>query len=606
VDVARALIERDIRGPEFHLLESLPADPRILGVLYRSRSLIERSPSDLSVIELRSLIDVVGRASPPNSDVVLKRNITASLTAKLVTAEPQEVLALANLSIPQGWPGAESIDGAVRNWTKARFFALDGARAGQLLGRINDRRYQGWWPEAVRSGIRDAFERGTLEAIARSLWRWTNERPTSFVDLDEVRNFTSSEDEPLAELAPRTISGDAAGELLRVAQRRSLPHLHSIAVTVLFEPGEALRQQQAFANGNEGLRTLLKRLTGKQLVELATGGISEALPRAAEALQQQPSLLDGFDVHNAHWRALLSRAGVNGWQPWKAFAAPKAVVDEVVAYLGGTERIDHGFVDVIAPDFPSLLGSNGRSRLWSRLRAPAAQTMMRSTAVEVLELIMRGETVTIEPELQSVVADLVVEELNAKHLTDESVATLLTELPAAVGQIVDGWMRTRPTYRALPTATAVRIGRAIHSAGAAEVARRLFEHFSRGGHWQLRPVLVECRELFPLSERWKVPTRHNMTWNEKHELFTELREIGCALYPEGPTVDLWEDAGGDASGLPKSPTGAECWQIAIHSVEHGHRRAPNARRLVSRMLRDFSGGPQGEKLELMLKLLEGG
>ncbi len=601
--VARAMLEHNLRGPEFELLESLPADPRILGVLHRSRTLIQRPPSDMSAIELRSLFDIVARAAPLNTDERLKARISDSLVAKLTNADPQEIFALANLNVPDGWPHSEKIHGAVRAWLKGRLLALDATRLGQFIGRLADQRYQAWWRNAIRLGLADAFEAASPETMAAHAWEWTRQRPVTITELDDVKCFTRADDEQLAKVAPNSISVDVGRELVRVSGRRGLPHLHALGVAVLFEPPEALERQAAFPNGGDGLRTLLSRFTGKQTVALACTGVMEAFPRAVDALRESPALLEDLDARSKQWRALLTKAVLSGVHPWNGLTRAKEVADGVVEYLLTNDHIDQDFVEAIAVDFPSVLQHPDRHRLWSRVREPVLQKMMRSTASECLAAIRRGETISMEPELQVLVSEIVVEELNARKLTDEGVATVLPALPAGTDHIIEAWIRNRSMV-SLSTATGSRIGEAIQAALATEAARRVYEEYSRRGNWPLRAVLVDCRDLFPAHERWSVPSRYQLTHAEKHELFVQLRDIGCALYPGGPPVDLWEDTGGDAAWIPNAPTGAQNWQLAIENIERGHRKAPRAVRLIDRMLREFSHGQHGPTLQLMLRLLQ--
>lgn len=601
---ARVIHERDHADLRQEELDARPADLRIVGRLHRSGELFTKlRDGTATFLDAKALMELVVRAAPEGRGDTLKAEISRTLARRVGTGALPDVLGLSNLHWPPSWLGRELCVQAVHEWMRFNLPALDGGAVSKVLARLRDPRYQDWWRAAIAAGIGEMLKASPPAVVGGALWTWVASQPTLVGELEEAVPFLQPHDRAIALAAPASLSPEAARDLLSVAERRGLPHIHAVAVSVTMEPVAALRKQQAFRDrGAEGVETLLSRLSKQQVIGLATAGVADAIVFGANLIREDPELLDGCDVGNPNWRGLWMKAIERGLKPWAGMKEATRLAMTVVDHVLGSDRVDAGFLQSISPGFPGVSRHPRRAEVWSRIPPGARDSLMENTAAEIAERIRIGETVLIEEELAPAVGCRVM--AGVSRYADQHLPALVRSLPALADAIIAAWLEVNGR-RPINPMTAVELGAAILEGKLKVTAELVYDRLVKRGEWWLGPVAVACKALIPVQHHWALHSSHVLTNQERHEVFKELREVCCALFPEGPPPYFWDDVGGHASTRPLLSTGAESWQSALDKIERGAWRYPKVSALVERLIEEFSNGEHGGKLAVIRSLLDG-
>lgn len=572
-----------------------PAELSHVGRLARATEGLERlrqePDCDTALRLLRTLISL----APGQGMAALKQEALSAIKDGLERAGLTTVLSLANIPAADVPPDGTPKEALVR-WVHAHTLMLPLLDAIQLLTKAGTEGPEPWWRDGVRVALKTGFDRGQM-AWAAAAVQWLG-----FTQAKTVLNTILPATGPVeSRLLEATVGLCLLAEQLPPFQaqcaQRKWSRLHAWCVMGVLPARDAIAAQLAFGGDPKGLAYLVERLPGPELVKQAISSSGAPLiPLTAHRTAREPGLLRGLDASQAGWRTLWAAHVEAGGLHWPDTESRERLGGDLLdALLAGDAPT--GLVDALAPDLAALaLDHHQRERLWSRFSAPAASSLLKHTAVALIQRCATGEDVTTP---ESVLAEEVIRQARAGKPAARVITSLVSwEVALDEGEVAR-WIAGSRDLDWAPVAN--ELGRGVARRGWGRVASEMYS--------QCRLVIPELRSgvqlCVNLLSRWEqfvflalyAPSVIGQI--DQETLARRLAELGAALAPE-QAADYLERAGGKSKDFSKVGTHDTHWREAANRARNGS--VPGGlKALLNELQHDF---PHNEALRELGQLLK--
>lgn len=559
-----------------------------LALLDRMDSLTESAGEGLNTdIAKVRLLEVVADGKP--NAATGREELLKDLVRQLKNAKTRQIRALRNIVLTC-FVQPDRVWNGIREWVESYSFPTDDDI--QFVEIICDAAEEGRatpeWRSAVTRGLSSAKSKGNKN-FAHAFWRYMNSIKASQIHclLDGLA-LQASDELPLAEEVPESISPDISEIVLEVVASKRLYLLHAVIASLVFDPGRAVRMQLKLggsaASELTNLKLALRKATSAQIVSIALSIDDRLLIEiAAEVAATDPGALRETDMkpENAQelWRLALHR----NLQAWQGPNSPKSELFKLFDLALHT-RVSSELIDLLSrTPLANLADYERRAELWPVLTEPARQRFINATADHFLQNVATDVPHAIEPEIQRQLLSSGKLEFALREAAPQSfdnVLSMLSQISLLDEKVLEQ-MIPALTTKPLADQHARGLGAMINARHWPSCA----EHIAgmvRRGRSDLKPALQQCQNLLGF---W-TQLRLGLGIRSVDEKWDALANLCADLYPYGPDDrEVWKRAGGNNADLIHHGDGRTRWADAIWKIRRGHHvRIWN---LLAKMREDF-------------------